>query len=60
MTWEERIQLGTGKTESDAKSIPDFAYHTYAELLGLKGIVVRDPEMVGAGMGRGAQRPTVR
>ncbi|HEX3995491.1 MAG TPA: thiamine pyrophosphate-requiring protein [Acetobacteraceae bacterium] len=47
VTWEERVQLGEGKTES-TQSIPDFAYHTYAELLGLRGIVVRNPESVGA------------
>jgi pyruvate dehydrogenase (quinone) len=47
VTWEERIQLGTGKTES-TQSIPDFPYHRYAELLGLKGIFVDDPEKLGA------------
>ena len=47
VTWEERIQLGAGKTES-TQAIPDMAYHTYAELLGLKGIVVRDPDLIGA------------
>jgi pyruvate dehydrogenase (quinone) len=46
VTWEERVQIGAGKTES-TQSIPDFAYHTYAELLGLKGIVVREPEAIG-------------
>jgi pyruvate dehydrogenase (quinone) len=46
VTWEERIQLGAGKTES-TQSIPDFPYDKYAELLGLKGIVVRDPEKIG-------------
>ena len=46
VTWEERVQLGSGKTES-TQSIPDFAYDRYAELLGLKGIVVRDPEKLG-------------
>ena len=46
VTWEERVQLGAGKTES-TQSIPDFAYHSYAELLGLKGIVVREPEAIG-------------
>jgi pyruvate dehydrogenase (quinone) len=46
VTWEERIQLGEGKTES-TQSIPDFAYHKYAELLGLKGIFVSDPEKLG-------------
>ena len=38
--------LGEGKTES-TQSIPDFPYHSYAELLGLKGIFVKDPEMIG-------------
>ncbi|MGH8297169.1 MAG: thiamine pyrophosphate-dependent enzyme, partial [Steroidobacteraceae bacterium] len=47
VTWEERIMLGEGKTES-TQSIPDFPYHTYAELLGLKGIFVDDPERLGA------------
>jgi pyruvate dehydrogenase (quinone) len=47
VTWEERIQLGVGKTES-TQSIPDFPYHKYAELLGLKGIFVDDPEKLGS------------
>ncbi|CCT59055.1 thiamine pyrophosphate-requiring protein [Acetobacter pasteurianus] len=47
VTWEERIQLGKGKTGS-TQSIPDFPYHKYAELLGLKGIYVDDPEKVAA------------
>jgi pyruvate dehydrogenase (quinone) len=60
VTWEERIQLGAGKTES-TQAIPDFAYHSYAELLGLKGIVVRDPEQVGAAWDEAlaADRPVV-
>ena len=37
VTWEERVQLGEGKTEL-TQCIPDFPYHKYAELLGLKGI----------------------
>jgi pyruvate dehydrogenase (quinone) len=47
VTWEERIQLGTGKTES-TQSIPDFPYHKYAELIGLKGIFVDNPDRVAA------------
>jgi pyruvate dehydrogenase (quinone) len=47
VTWEERVQLGEGKTES-TQSIPDFPYHKYAELIGLKGIFVNDPDKVGA------------
>jgi len=60
VTWEERVQLGAGKTES-TQSIPDFAYHSYAELLGLKGIVVRDPEHLGAAWDEAfnADRPVI-
>jgi pyruvate dehydrogenase (quinone) len=60
VTWEERVQLGAGKTES-TQAIPDFAYHSYAELLGLKGIVVRDPALVGAAWDEAlaADRPVV-
>jgi pyruvate dehydrogenase (quinone) len=47
VTWEERIQLGAGKTES-TQSIPDFPYARYAELIGLKGIFVDNPDRVGA------------
>ena len=50
VTWEERVQLGDGKTEL-TQSIPDFPYHKYAELLGLKGIFVNDPEKIGRRMG---------
>jgi len=46
VTWEERVQLGEAKTES-TQSIPDFPYHKYAELLGLKGIFVDDPDKLG-------------
>ncbi len=60
VTWEERVQLGAGKTES-TQAIPDMAYHSYAELLGLKGIVCRDPEQVGAAWEEAlaADRPVV-
>jgi pyruvate dehydrogenase (quinone) len=60
VTWEERVQLGEGKTES-TQSIPDVAYHSYAELLGLKGILVTDPERIGAGWDEAlaADRPVI-
>ncbi len=60
VTWEERVQLGAGKTES-TQAIPDMAYHSYAELLGLKGIVCRDPEQVGAAWDEAlaADRPVI-
>ncbi|MGI4747466.1 MAG: thiamine pyrophosphate-requiring protein [Janthinobacterium lividum] len=60
VTWEERVQLGAGKTES-TQSIPDFPYHKYAELIGLKGIYVDDPDKVGAAWDEAlnADRPVI-
>src|SRR4051794_19695076 len=60
VTWEERVQLGAGKTES-TQSIPDFPYHKYAELLGLKGIFVNDPDQLGAAWDEAlsADRPVI-
>lgn len=47
VTWEERVQLGEGKTPL-TQTIPNFPYHKYAELLGFKGIYCDDPEKIGA------------
>ena len=60
VTWEERIQLGAGKTEF-TQSIPDFPYHKYAELVGLKGIFVDDPDKLGAAWDEAlaADRPVI-
>lgn len=60
VTWEERIMIGAGKTES-TQSIPDFPYHKYAELLGLKGIFVDHPDKVGAAWDEAlaADRPVI-
>ena len=60
VTWEERIQLGAGKTKS-TQSIPDFPYHRYAELIGLKGIYVDNPDRVGAAWDEAlaADRPVI-
>ena len=60
VTWEERVQLGDGKTPS-TQTIPDFPYHKYAELIGLKGIYVDDPEKVGAAWDEAlaADRPVI-
>jgi len=60
VTWEERVQLGDGKTES-TQSIPDFPYHRYAELCGLKGILVDDPEKIGSAWDEAlaADRPVI-
>ncbi|HYZ64233.1 MAG TPA: thiamine pyrophosphate-requiring protein, partial [Acetobacteraceae bacterium] len=60
VTWEERVQSGSGKTES-TQAIPDFPYHKYAELLGLKGIFDNDPEKLGAAWDEAlaADRPVI-
>ena len=47
VTWEERVQLGDGKTPL-TQTVPNFPYHEYAELLGFKGIYCDDPERIGA------------
>ena len=60
VTWEERVQLGKGKTES-TQAIPDLPYHKYAELLGLKGIFVDHPDRVAAAWAEALQadRPVI-
>ncbi len=60
VTWEERVQIGEGKTESTQR-VPDFPYHRYAELLGLKGIRVDDPDRMGAAWDEAlaADRPVI-
>jgi pyruvate dehydrogenase (quinone) len=45
VTWEERVQLGEGRTPS-TQSIPNFPYHKYAELIGLKGIYCDNAEQI--------------
>ncbi|MCQ8239921.1 thiamine pyrophosphate-requiring protein [Rhizosaccharibacter radicis] len=47
VTWEERAQSGEPKTMS-TQSIPSMPYHKYAELIGLKGIYVDNPDQVAA------------
>jgi pyruvate dehydrogenase (quinone) len=60
VTWEERVQLGAGKTEL-TQAVPDFPYHKYAELIGLKGIFVDHPDQVGAAWDEAlsADRPVI-
>lgn len=45
VTWEERVQLGDGKTPS-TQTIPDFPYARYAELVGLRGFYCDDPAQI--------------
>ncbi len=46
VTWEQRAMEGDPKFEG-SQDLPDFPYAAYAEMLGLKGIRVDDPERVG-------------
>jgi pyruvate dehydrogenase (quinone) len=46
VTWEMRAQAGDPKFEA-SQNVPAFAFAKYAELLGLKGIYVDDPDQVG-------------
>ncbi len=47
VTWEQRVMEGFPKLES-TQDIPDLRYDRFAELIGLKGIYVDDPEKMGA------------
>ncbi|MGH8112219.1 MAG: thiamine pyrophosphate-requiring protein [Rhodanobacteraceae bacterium] len=47
VTWEERAMEGDPRYDA-AQHVPDFPYARYAELIGLKGIMVNKPEQIGA------------
>jgi pyruvate dehydrogenase (quinone) len=46
VTWEQRVLAGDPKLEA-SQVLPEFPYARYAEMLGLGGIRVDDPERVG-------------
>jgi pyruvate dehydrogenase (quinone) len=60
VTWEQRVLAGDPKTPA-TQDLPDFPYARYAELLGLKGIRVDQPEQVAPGLDEAlaADRPVV-
>jgi pyruvate dehydrogenase (quinone) len=60
VTWEQRAMAGDPKFEG-SQSLPDFPYAGYAEMLGLRGIRVDDPDAVGAAWDEAlaADRPVV-
>ena len=47
VTWEQRAMEGDPRYDA-SQDIPDFPYARYAELIGLRGIRVDDPDRVGA------------
>jgi pyruvate dehydrogenase (quinone) len=60
VTWEQRAMEGDPKYEA-SQNLPDFPYARYAELIGLRGIRVDDPDQVGAAWDQAlaADRPVV-
>ena len=60
VTWEQRVLQGD-PMYPDTQEIPDFPYARYAELIGLKGIRVDDPDDVGSAWEEAlaADRPVV-
>jgi pyruvate dehydrogenase (quinone) len=46
VTWEQRVMEGDPKFEA-SQDLPDVPYHKFAELIGLKGIYVDDPDELG-------------
>jgi pyruvate dehydrogenase (quinone) len=60
VTWEQRAMNGDPKFEG-SQSLPDVHYARFAELIGLKGIRVEDPDDIGPAWDAAfaADRPTV-
>jgi pyruvate dehydrogenase (quinone) len=60
VTWEQRAMEGDPRYEV-SQSIPDFPYARYAEMIGLRGVRVDDPDRVGAAWDEvlSADRPAV-
>ena len=48
VTWELRVMMGDPKF-SASQDVPDFSYARYAELLGLRGIRIDQPDQLGPG-----------
>ena len=46
VTWEQRVMEGDPKFEA-SQQIPDVPYHKFAELIGMRGVYVDDPERLG-------------
>jgi pyruvate dehydrogenase (quinone) len=60
VTWEQRAMEGDPKYEA-SQVLPDFPYARYAELAGLEGIRVEDPDALGAAWDQAlaAERPVL-
>jgi pyruvate dehydrogenase (quinone) len=60
VTWEQRVMNGNPKAEM-TQNLPDVPFHEFARLIGFEGILVDDPEQLGAAWDRalGARKPCV-
>jgi len=60
VTWEQRVMTGDPKFDP-SQHVPDFGFARYAELLGLEGIFVDNPNQIANAIDRafGATRPCV-
>ena len=60
VTWEQRVLAGDPKYEG-SQTIPDFHAASYADLVGLHGIKVEEPERIGSAWDEAlsADRPTL-
>src|SRR5581483_4497105 len=60
VTWEQRVMAGDPKFEA-SQEVPDFPFARYAELLGLEGIRVDQPDQLGHAWEQafGSRRPVL-
>jgi pyruvate dehydrogenase (quinone) len=60
VTWEQRVMEGDPKFDA-SQDIPNVPYHRFAEMIGLKGIYIDDPEKLGSAWDEAfaAKRPVV-
>jgi pyruvate dehydrogenase (quinone) len=60
VTWEQRVMEGDPKFNA-SQDIPDVPYHRFAQLIGLRGIFVDHPDVLGAAWAEAlaADRPVV-
>ena len=47
VAWEQRVMEGDPKFDA-SQTIPNVPYHRFAEMIGLRGIYVDDPENLGS------------
>ncbi len=54
VTWEQRVMAGDPKWEA-SQDMPDFQYAAYADMIGLKGIRVDEPDQIAGAWDRALQ-----